>query len=376
MKKFSLDKKYFVISLYALAVIALGALLIRVINNIESIAAGALSLLTSIGTVLAAFVYGFFIAFILNIPTNFIQKKFNMRRLPAVAVVYALAISAAIFLTAVVFPDIASGFRALIDMTLSAVLTLYNDGPDLSLPNEILGGINQIFGADMTLRHVLDQSLPPLMALLTELPAAMAANLLNAMQGILNLALGVIIAFYMLCQKNTIFDGITKILAAFMPPARLSALSALGARSAHTLERYIVSRLLDSILIGAMFFLTASILRLPFPLILALIFAITNIIPYFGPIVGSIIIILIVLIQNPVLGLWTAVTCLLLQQFDANILGPKLVGDAIGLKPLGIIASILIGGALFGLPGIFFAPPIAAVGRGVFMGYIEERSKD
>jgi predicted PurR-regulated permease PerM len=94
-------------------------------------------------------------------------------------------------------------------------------------------------------------------------------------------------------------------------------------------------------------------------------------IPYFGPFIGGVPAVIITLLINPVKGLWMIVFVLLLQQFDGLVLGPKILGIKLDLKPIWIITAIIIGGGLFGVWGMFFATPVAALLKTIMYNYME-----
>ncbi|MDE6357046.1 MAG: AI-2E family transporter, partial [Eubacteriales bacterium] len=118
------------------------------------------------------------------------------------------------------------------------------------------------------------------------------------------------------------------------------------------------------------------IIKPPFVVLLSIIIGVTNMIPFFGPFIGAIPVILITLVSditNPLKCVWIGIFILALQQFDGNILGPKILGDSIGVKPLGIVFAIIVAGALFGPAGMFFGVPVFAVIFNLFSNYIEKR---
>jgi predicted PurR-regulated permease PerM len=115
------------------------------------------------------------------------------------------------------------------------------------------------------------------------------------------------------------------------------------------------------------------VLRPPYTLLLTLIVAITNMIPYFGPLVGTVVSTLIVLLVSPSQAIWVLLTTFLLQQFDGMYLGPKILGDSTGLPPILVILAILVGGAVAGVAGMFFGVPILAILRNLFSEYLNQQ---
>ena len=119
-------------------------------------------------------------------------------------------------------------------------------------------------------------------------------------------------------------------------------------------------------IIGINFFLL-------FEYYLSFIIFLTNIIPYFGPFIGAVPPIIMTLAYNPIKAFWVAVFILVLQQIDGNFIGPKIMGDQVGLSPLWIISSVLIGGSLFGIIGVFLSIPIAAIIKYSIDKYVDKK---
>ena len=128
-----------------------------------------------------------------------------------------------------------------------------------------------------------------------------------------------------------------------------------------TFGGFIYGKLLDSAIIGVLCYVGTLILNMPFALLVSVIIGVTNVIPFFGPYIGAIPCILLILVVNPLKGLYFAIFILLLQQFDGNILGPKILGETTGLSSFMVIVAILIGGGLFGVPGMIAGVPVFAV---------------
>lgn len=131
---------------------------------------------------------------------------------------------------------------------------------------------------------------------------------------------------------------------------------------------FIIGKALDSTIIGCLCFVLMSILQLPYAVLISVIVGITNMIPYFGPFIGAIPGALILLLISPVKSMIFVVLILVLQQFDGLILGPKILGDSTGLKPLWIIIAITIGGSIGGVLGMFLGVPVVA-----FLRYLANR---
>ncbi len=202
------------------------------------------------------------------------------------------------------------------------------------------------------------------------------SSTLNIATILLNVVLGIVISIYILFDKEIIGERSRKIVYAILPKKASENLIQFCKESNYTFEKFFVGKIIDSTIIGIIFFVGATLLKAPFAMLLSIIIGVTNMIPFFGPFIGAVPVIFITLmfdITNPLKSVWIGIFILLLQQFDGNILGPKILGDSIGIKPIGIIFSIIVGGAIFGPPGMFFGVPIFAVIFSAFNNFIDKR---
>jgi predicted PurR-regulated permease PerM len=131
--------------------------------------------------------------------------------------------------------------------------------------------------------------------------------------------------------------------------------------SASIFSSFIIGKVVDSLIIGIICFICMTIFRFPYALLISVAVGVTNIIPYFGPYIGGVIGGIIILIVNPVKVIFFAIMILVIQQFDGLYLGPKILGEKTGLRPLWVIFSIIVGGKLFGVIGMFLGVPCVAV---------------
>lgn len=124
---------------------------------------------------------------------------------------------------------------------------------------------------------------------------------------------------------------------------------------------FITGKILDSAIIGVLCYIGTTLLDMPYATLVSVVVGVTNVIPFFGPYLGAIPCILLILLVDPIKALYFAIFILVLQQFDGNILGPKILGDSTGLSSFMVIVAILIGGGLFGIPGMIIGVPVFAV---------------
>ncbi|WP_423738699.1 AI-2E family transporter [Clostridium niameyense] len=182
-------------------------------------------------------------------------------------------------------------------------------------------------------------------------------SLLNIGANILDIAVVPIIVYYFLAEGESIRN---KILIVF-PVKFRELVKNIFEDIDKVIGRYIVSQVLLSLIIGVATFIILVILKIDFPILLSFLNAFFNIIPYFGPIIGSLPAILIALMKSYKSALWTLCLLYLLQQIEGNIIAPKVTGDSIDMHPLTIIFLLTIGGKLYGFIGMVIAIPIGVV---------------
>ncbi len=132
---------------------------------------------------------------------------------------------------------------------------------------------------------------------------------------------------------------------------------------------------IDSLIIGVLSLIVMSVIQLPYGLLLSVIVGVTNMIPYFGPFIGAIPGVIIYLVIEPKYAIIYVIMILVLQQFDGLYLGPKILGDLTGIKPLWVIFGITVGGAYFGVLGMFLGVPTVAVVMHIVNVIMEKKIK-
>ena len=138
-------------------------------------------------------------------------------------------------------------------------------------------------------------------------------------------------------------------------------------------KAFLVGKLVDSTIIGLLCFLGTTLLRIPYSLLISIVVGVTNVIPYFGPFIGAIPSALLVLMLDPYKCLVFVIFIIVLQQIDGNLIGPKILGNTTGVSSLGVLISILVGGGLFGLPGMLVCVPTYAVLYSLIKGCAEQK---
>ncbi|MEG1932950.1 MAG: AI-2E family transporter, partial [Pygmaiobacter sp.] len=186
----------------------------------------------------------------------------------------------------------------------------------------------------------------------------------------------VISSVYMLTSKDVLVRQFRKIVFATFPRERAVRVLSVCSNANGVFSGFIVGKLLDSAIIGVICFVGMNVLRLPFAVLISVIIGVTNVIPFFGPFIGAIPSVMILLIVDPWGALRFALFVILLQQFDGNILGPKILGDSTGLSAIWVLVAIIVGGGLFGFAGMLLGVPSFAVLYALTSDFIAARLKE
>lgn len=188
----------------------------------------------------------------------------------------------------------------------------------------------------------------------------------GAVSVVYNLVIGLILSMYITIDKEKLQNQIKKLAYATLPTDRALGMRIMFNRANKKLSTAIRGKIVDSMIIGMIHFIMLSFANLlpwfnyPYPVLLAAIVGLTNVVPFFGPIVGGFITAVLVLFENPSMTIPYLVMVVILQQFDGNFLDPHIVGGSIGLRPLWSISACLLGSAVLGVPGFVLGPPFVS----------------
>ena len=206
-----------------------------------------------------------------------------------------------------------------------------------------------------------------------KLLSMLAAGAAGTFGFVYNTVIGVVVAVYLLCSKERFIRQFKQILYATIKPKTALWIDTQVTSANRTFSTAVLGKMLDSILIGVLCFIGSVIIGVPYTTLIAVIIGITNMIPYFGPIIGAIPCVLLILMENPVKSLYFLIFIVCLQQVDANIIDPRIVGKSVGLPAFWELFACLLGGGLFGIIGLVIGVPCFAVVYGITRQLVRER---
>ncbi len=357
-------------------VVSVGIILFFIIKNLG----GIFNKVGEIIKLLMPFIYGFSIAYLLAIPLKFLEDKvlkfmdkknqYKAKRFISITITY---ISAAILISII--------FSILVPELSRSIYTLLENIPEyINALEEYINNIVIALNLNGDMVEDIVKDFNSISKYITSIAGTAVLDLFqfsaNITQYILNIFIATIISIYLLAGKEKFFAQIKKFLYAMLPEKPVKYVIELTRSSHKTFIGFLGGKLLDSTIIGIICFVGMKIFKMPYPLLVCFIIGITNVVPVFGPFIGAVPSVIIIFIASPIKALWFILFILVLQQFDGNILGPKILGNSTGLTAFWVMFAILLGNGLFGVVGMILGVPTFAVIYSIIVSVINNALKE
>ncbi len=319
--------------------------------------------------ILSPFIYGFAIAFIFNPVMNLLEYRLfgliktkkphkKLWRVISLIITYIFALAVVSLILLFVTPEIIKSISSLISNLENYVNNLSDWIKSIfDNPNEY---VQKFIDALPDVRKSIDKFLTETLTNITNLQSVFEFGK-GLTSGILNFILGLIISIYILLDKDRFKARFKKLIYAVFHPDTTKKMNYWFSYTSQTFTKYISGKLFESLIIGLICFIFMTIFNWPYAVLISVVVAITNLIPFFGPFIGAIPSALILFVNNPWTALWFIIFIIALQQLDGNVIGPFILGDSVGLSAFWIIFSIVFFGGIFGIPGMFLGIPVFAV---------------
>lgn len=361
--KFEKNRKYFTICIYVIVTACISTILFKAIWNWSD----TIRTMNHILDMLLPFLIGFFIAYLMNPLVKLIDKWIfkqllriksdNIRLILSIFISYIIVFGIIIFCISIIIPELYSSLKNIYEGVQGSYDKLINFLDEMSKKHP-----------DMDISYI------------TSLVKDNSSNIIDFVQGSLNtilpllyntsisiisltinILIAIIVSCYMLIDKKRLLRNGKRLLYAVLKTKKADIISSTLKDCHRIFSNFIIGKTIDSTIIGVMCFIFMNILKLKYSMLVSVIVGITNMIPYFGPFIGGIPGALIVLTTGWKQGIIFAVLIIALQQFDGLYLGPKILGESTGLRPIWIIFAITVGGYFAGPIGMFLGVPCVAV---------------
>ena len=358
-------RRYFYLMLSIFGAISLSILVFFVVYRFQGIG----DAVDALGKVMAPFIYGGVVAYLLRPVCNLYQTKLE-QLLPRKG--KRLANSLAVGLSLITGILIVYALIIMIAPQLfNSIRSLWDTLPDKV--NQFLSWARATFGENEELLHMFNTAYNTLyseldswadntlMPYLTNIVSGVGSSVYKILMFLYNMLIGLIVACYLLASRKKFARQSVLIVRSILKPRWADLFLNEVAFVDRMFGGFIDGKLLDSAIIGVLCYLGCIIFKFPIALLVSAIVGITDIIPFFGPFIGAVPSTLLIMIENPIKGLWFILFVLALQQLDGNIIGPKILGDRTGLSSFWVLFAIVLFGGLWGLVGMVVCVPVFAV---------------
>ncbi len=354
------NKHYLKLTLTLFAAAALAISFYFILANLSSVKTAFGSLID----MLMPFIIGGVIAYILTPICNFFESKLSNKikgaRGISILLALVLAIVVMVALLLLIVPSLIESIQSILNQLPSNMTEFQEWALNLAGDNETL--VNYI--NDFT--EAASTDLPAwvetnIMPYLEALMGSLSTGIISFVGVMYDLLIGIVVSIYLMAGRKTFARQGDKLIHSIFTKKWADAIVDEFRYANKMFSGFISGRLVDSLIIGIICFIAMMILQIPNTVLVSVIVGITNILPFFGPWIGGIPSFLLILMTDPGKAILFLVLIVVLQQFDGNILGPRILGDRTGLSSFWVLFSILIFGDLFGFIGMIIGVPVFAV---------------
>lgn len=353
-----------------------GAILVYFIIKNSGNIFGGISYFTNMMT---PFVYGFVMAYLLKNPMKYIEKlykkviksekKQKLVRALSLATTMTLAILLLLGFISIIVPQLADSVSIFVsnlpEYMENGNRLLRDTIKNINVDSEVIKKLFEVWRALVSKTSEIVSNMLPY-----------AVNGVLAFSGkLVNIVVGIVVAIYFLAGKERFTAQIKKIIIASFSDKASNFIIEKSKMTNNIFSKYISGQLTDAAVLGTICFISMSIFKMPYALLVSMIITVTNIIPIIGPFIGAVPAVFIISMVSVPKALGFAVLILILQQIDGNILVPKIVGDSTGLSGFWVFLAIFIGGGLFGITGVILGVPTMAVSYNIIKELVEYRLK-
>lgn len=370
--KIKFEKKYVEIGIISFLVIAASLVFYYFLFHHTTL----FQAISNILKIISPVIYGFVLAFLMTPVLNFIEKRIikvlfvkwhidiekKKKLIRAISLILTIA-----FVVALIY----GFFNMVIPRVKDSIISIVSQF-DTYISN-FEKWLNKFFSNNPNVAEnfddFMDKYTPEIRTFLNEnilgkvqtIVKSVSLNVIGVIRVLWDLIIGFIISIYVLASKETFAGQTKKIVYAVFQKKNANNIVEAGRFINKTFMGFISGKIIDSMIIGCLCFIGTTIIGTPHALLVSVIVGVTNIIPFFGPFLGAIPCIILILIIEPIQALYFIIFILFLQQLDGNVIGPKILGDSTGLSGFWVIFAITLFGGLYGVGGMIIGVPFCAI---------------
>lgn len=323
------------------------------------------------------FLMGAAIAFILNVPMRSMEKhimtgrKSKLRRPISLCLTILVVAGVLGLVTFVVVPEL-----------LRTLMILQNSIP--AFVNEVKDQAEQLFiqypeivdyinGIEIDWKQVMEDTVTFLSTGAGTVLSGTLSAAFSIASGVVNFGIGFIFAIYILLQKENLARQMQRLMKAYLPAEMFKKSMEIAVLAEKTFSNFLAGQCLEAVILGMMFFITLSVFRMPYALLIGVLIAFTALIPIFGAFIGCVVGAFLMLMMNPVSALSFVIIFFVLQQVEGNLIYPHVVGNSVGLPSIWVLVAVTLGGSAFGVVGMLVFIPLCSVLYSLLRQAVNER---
>ncbi|MBQ2347164.1 MAG: AI-2E family transporter [Clostridia bacterium] len=373
-----------------LSLIAFAAIMVLLLTRLDIF----ITVVQNIFKVLTPFLVGFVLAYVLNIPYMFFMTKafgfmeiepkniknkgdeflVKLRKPLSLIITYAILFAVIVFLLSIIIPQITNSLQGVID-NFGVYYTSFQEwvfkvaarfGFEYEFMSDIFADLNYFIaqytggGTSENTSNIVD-----LNTIVQGITGYLFPHIFDFTKNVYNVfynfIISVIVSIYYLANKETLINQIKKITYVVVPQKFLGRVLRTVDICNNKVGKFLYGKLIDSTILGLLCFIVLQIVGIEYAVLLSVFVGVTNIIPFFGPIIGAIPGVILLVMIDPLQALIFGIIIIVLQQLDGNFIGPKILGNQLGISGFWIMFSVLVGAGLFGFAGMLLGVPVFAV---------------
>lgn len=371
--KIDWNRKYTTVAVYSFIVIACSIVFYLISSQVKVFS----SKISDFIAILYPFIIGFAIAYLLNFILKFIENRIISEKMKGKSPAKVRAIS--MIITYFVAGTLCYLFVHFVwPELLESIIGLFNDVPNYVnnatvMINKLIEEFNLTPASMEILESKWKEITDFIMNFMTDIIPVIGNTIMIVLSSLWNIVLGVIVSIYLLKDKEKFFAISKKITYAIFNKEHSYKILELTHRANKIFGKFLGGKILDSFIIAIITFVILTIFKMPYTLLVTVIVGVTNVIPFFGPFFGAIPSVILVRFVSPIKAFWLLIIILIIQQLDGNVIGPKILGDSIGVSAFWILFALLIAGKFLGLVGMLLGVPLFAFVYSIIKDITEER---
>lgn len=323
-------------------------------------------------SVLTPLLTAFAMAYLLNPMVEFFVKKIKVNRNQSIAITIFIVVGIIGFLAIIGVPYLVNSIKEVYSHSSTYMDSLYEmlDKIDISFDRP------EVLEITSRIRLYIEKATDSIGSWVSEFAPLVINQAVILTMNIFSMFISFFMAIYMLIDKNDLMSRIKRFIYAFRPEESAEQIIKTLDEANDIFSKFLVGKFIDSCIIGLLCFIIMLIFNIPNGALISIIIGITNMIPYFGPFIGAIPAIAITLMISPIKALWVFFIIFALQQFDGIYLGPKILGDRVGVRPFWILLAVTLGGKFMGIIGMLLGVPFVVLAKSVIERKVHKRLLD